>query len=46
MRFYINGWEESRNYFLSFGFTSEEKQRMINGETIHRGDNVFFIVVD
>lgn len=36
MKYYINGWEESRSYFLSFGFTKNEYERMINGEIIKR----------
>ena len=38
--YYINGWEESRNYFMSFGFTQKEIDRMENGEEIRRIDSV------
>ena len=41
----INGWRESRSYFLSFGFTSEEIERMENGEVIKRGENEYYIEV-
>lgn len=39
MKYYINGWEESKSYFLSFGFTRNEIERMENGETIKRKDS-------
>lgn len=46
MKYYINGWEESKSYFMSFGFTKQEKEDMISGEIIVRSDNEFSIVVD
>jgi hypothetical protein len=36
----INGWEESKSYFMSFGFTQKEIDRMENGEEIRRIDSV------
>ena len=46
----INGWEESKSYFFSFGFTQKEIERMENGEQIRRtdsvSDNTFAIRVD
>ena len=48
--YYINGWEETKNYFFSFGFTKKEIERMENGEVIRRtdsvSDNTFAIKVD
>lgn len=46
MKYYINGFMEGKNYFLSFGFTGDELQRMKNGETITRGNNTFWIITD
>lgn len=43
MIYYINGWRESKSYFLSFGFTLEELKQMEAGETIKRESNVFWI---
>lgn len=43
MKYCINGWEESRSYFMSFGFTRDEIERMENGETIEREENTFSI---
>ena len=46
----INGWEESKSFFMSFGFTQKEIDRMENGEEIRRtdsvSDNTFSIKVD
>lgn len=44
MKYFINGWTYGRSYFMSFGFTAEEIDRMANGEVIRRGDNEFWIV--
>ena len=44
MKYYINGWQEKKNYFLSFGFTSEELERMVNGEIITKDNNSFWII--
>lgn len=43
MIYYINGWRETRRYFLSFGFTAEEIEQMKNGEVIKRGENEYRI---
>ena len=43
MKYYINGWIESKSYFMSFGFTESEIQRMINGEIIKRSNNEYRI---
>lgn len=43
MRYYINGWCEGRRYFWSFGWTEEEMERMIGGETITKNGNEFRI---
>lgn len=37
--YYINGWEETKNYFMSFGFTADEIERMKSGEIIRRTDS-------
>ncbi|MBR5583122.1 MAG: hypothetical protein IKW21_01190 [Lachnospiraceae bacterium] len=46
MKYYINGWEESKSYFMSFGFTRQEKEDMMAGKVIVRNDNEFSIVAD
>jgi hypothetical protein len=43
MKYYINGWEESRSYFMSFGFTRQEKEDMMAGKVIVRSGNEFAI---
>lgn len=43
MRYFINGWEEGKAYFMSFGFSAEEIARMIKGETIERDGNTYQI---
>ena len=43
MIYYINGWRESKSYFLSFGFTLEELKQMEAGKTLRKGNNVFWI---
>ena len=44
MRYFINGWSYGRSYFMSFGFTEEEYERMVNGETITKEENEFWII--
>lgn len=46
MKYCINGWEESRSYFMSFGFSSQSVEDMIAGKVIVRGDNEFSIEVE
>lgn len=43
MIYYINGWREGKRYFCSFGWTEEEMERMIGGETIAKNGNEFRI---
>ena len=44
MRYYINGWKESRSYFFSLGrFTEEEYAELLSGNVISKGDNDFWI---
>lgn len=43
MKYYINGWEESRGYFLSFGFTRVEIGMMERGMIVKREQNTFEI---
>lgn len=38
--YYINGWEESKSYFMSFGFNKAEIEKMEKGEEICRADSV------
>lgn len=43
-RYFINGWRESKNYFLRVGhFTHDELDRLDNGETIKKGGNDYRI---
>lgn len=46
MKYYINGWEESKSYFMSFGFSRQEKEDMMAGKVVVRGDNEFAIKDD
>ena len=44
MKFYINGWEESHDYFMRIGrFGKDEIRRMIEGEVIEKDGNRFYI---
>lgn len=42
-KYYINGWQESRGYFLSHGFTTDEIDRMERGEILNRDGNEYRI---
>ena len=44
-KYYINFWEESREYFLRClgRFTEEEYKTLMNGGEVRREDNVFTI---
>ncbi len=42
----INGWKERKNYFLSFGFTEQEINEMIQGKTITKNGNTFSIYIE
>ena len=43
--YYVNGWRETRSYFMNLGnFSGNEVQRMIDGEIITKGENTFYIV--
>lgn len=45
-RFFVNGWKESRSYFMSLvngNITSDQQRRLLNGEEITIGDNTFRI---
>lgn len=44
--YFINGWREGMNYFMGFGFTEAEVERMESGEVIHRGSNDFWIILE
>ena len=46
MKYYINGWQESKSYFLSFGFTEKELEELKNGKIIEKENNTFYIVTD
>lgn len=44
LKYYINGWNYCRRYFMDIGrFTENELERLMNGETIVKGDNEFRI---
>ena len=44
MIYYINGFREGKSYFLSFGFTEEELNKMMQGDIITKNNNSFWIV--
>lgn len=44
MRYYINGWRESKNYFMELGrFTDEELKMLECGDIVIKGANEFYI---
>lgn len=44
MKYYINGWRESRSYFMDLGrFTTYELNSLLNGETVKKYGNEFRI---
>ncbi len=44
MIYIINGWRYGRQYFMSFGFTEIEFEKLMDGEIITKGDNEFWII--
>lgn len=44
-RYFINGWQESREYFLQMlgSFTYEEYDTLIRGGEVYRDRDVFYI---
>ena len=44
MKYFINGWLYGRSYFMSFGFSEYEMDRLMDGEVITREGNEFWIV--
>ena len=42
-KYYINGFQERRGYFLSHGFTENEIERMEHGEILKRDGNEYRI---
>ena len=44
--YYINGWEESRKYFLSIlgSISASEFAKLENGEVLEKDGNRFYIV--
>lgn len=44
MKYYINGWRYGKSYFMSFGFTAREMERLMDGEIIKKGENEFWII--
>ena len=44
-RYFINGWQESREYFLHMlgSFTHEEYDTLIRGGEVYRGRDAFYI---
>ena len=44
MKYFINGWEESRSYFYDIGrFTDLEKQKLEDGYVVEKDGNTFRI---
>lgn len=44
LKFFINGWEEGRDYFQSVGrFSEASMERLASGETIEKDGNTFRI---
>ena len=41
----VNGWEEGRKYFLSFGFSESAKRKMYHGEVVEKDGNEFCVAV-
>lgn len=46
IKYMINGWEYGRQYFMSFGFSRSQIERMMDGEVITRGTNEFYIIIE
>lgn len=46
MKYFINGFRYGRSYFMSFGFSENERERLMNGEIITRNGNEFWIVCE
>lgn len=46
MKFYINGWEYGRRYFMSFGWTQREFDKMLDGDVIEKNGNEFYIIIE
>lgn len=44
MTYFINGWRYGKSYFMSFGFTAAEMDRMMDGEIITKEENQFWII--
>ena len=44
-RYFVNGWQEKREYFLQMlgSFTADEYNTLINGGKVYRDGNVFYI---
>lgn len=44
MKYYINGWQESRSYFMSVGhFTTYEINALLNGDIVKKNGNEFWV---
>ena len=43
-RYFINGWTYGKHYFFDIGgFTEDQVKRMMDGETISKNGNAFWI---
>ena len=42
-KYFINGYRYGREYFMSFGFSESQIQRMIDGEIIKHNGSAFWI---
>lgn len=46
-RYFINGWEETREYFLRVGeFTRAECKKLAEGKIIIKDENTFFVEIN
>ena len=46
LRYFINGFEYGKNYFMHFGFSDNELKSMFHGNVIEHGDNEFYLVAE
>ena len=44
MTYYINGWQERKNYFFSIGnFTPDELKMLNNSQSVEKNGNCFWV---
>jgi len=44
MKYYINGFRYGRSYFMSFGWSEQDRDQLMSGEVILRDGNEFWII--